>query len=127
MGPRVSDTDRGSSTLETAVLFPAVLLIVMAALQAGLWYHGRSVALAAAQEGVAAGRTEYSSVRHAHQAANDFAVKANALDDITVSTSGSSATRIRVTVTGRVPSLIPLVPISVSQESSGAVERWTEP
>lgn len=122
-----ADDDRGSGTLEVAVLFPVVLLIVMAILQTGLWYHGRSVALAAAQEGVAAGRAELSSVGHAHEAAAAFAEKVGALDDVSVSTTGSSATRIRVTVTGRVPSLIPGVPIAVSQEASGAVERWTTP
>ncbi|MEU0490792.1 TadE family protein [Nocardiopsis sp. NPDC006139] len=122
-----ADDDRGSGTLEVAVLFPVVLLIVMAILQAGLWYHGRSVALAAAQEGVSAGRAELSSVGHAQEAAAAFAEKVGALDDVSVSTAGSSATRIRVTVTGRVPSLIPGVPIAVSQEASGAVERWTTP
>lgn len=121
--------DRGSVTLETAILFPAVLLLVMVAVQTGLWYYGRSVALAAAQEGVAAGRVEGATVFHAADAAAAFAVDQGRgmLGEATVSTTGSSANRIRVSVSGQIVSLIPGVPIAVSQEASGPVERWTRP
>ncbi len=121
--------DRGSVTLETAILFPAVLLLVMVAIQTGLWYYGRSVALAAAQEGVSAGRAEGATVFQAADAAQDFAAAQGRgmLGQATVSTTGSSATRIQVSVSGQIVSLIPGVPIAVSQEASGPVERWTRP
>ncbi|GAA1094902.1 TadE/TadG family type IV pilus assembly protein [Nocardiopsis metallicus] len=129
--PRSTDQqqDRGSVTLETAILFPAILLLVMVAIQTGLWYYGRSVALAAAQEGVSAGRAEGASVTRAAQAAQDFAADQGRgmLGEARVSTANSSATRIHVHVSGEIVSLIPGVPIAVSQEASGPVERWTQP
>jgi Flp pilus assembly protein TadG len=127
--PRSAEKDRGSATLETAILFPAILLLVMVAIQTGLWYYGRSVALAAAQEGVSAGRAEGASVARATQAAQDFAVGQGRgmLGEASVSTAGSSATSIHVSVSGQIISLIPGVPIAVSQEASGPVERWTRP
>lgn len=116
-------------SLETAILVPAVLLLVMVAIQTGLWYYGRSVALAAAQEGVSAGRVEGATVFQATDAAEDFAATQGRgmLGQATVSTAGSSATRIQVSVSGQIVSLIPGVPIAVSQEASGPVERWTRP
>lgn len=127
--PRSTGQDRGSVTLETAILFPAILLLVMVTIQAGLWYYGRSVALAAAQEGVSAGRAEGASVAHATQTAQDFAADQGRgmLGEASVSTVGSNATRIQVSVSGQIVSLIPGVPIAVSQEASGPVERWTRP
>jgi Flp pilus assembly protein TadG len=127
--PRAADQDRGSVTLETAILFPAILLLVMVAVQTGLWYYGRSVALAAAQEGVSAGRAEGATVSQATDAAQSFAADQGRgmLGETTVSTVGSSATRIQVNVSGQIVSLIPGVPIAVSQEASGPVERWTRP
>ncbi|WP_028649049.1 TadE family protein [Nocardiopsis sp. CNT312] len=127
--PRAAERDRGSNTLETAILFPAVLLLVMAAIQAGLWYYGRSVALAAAQEGVSAGRAEGASLAQASQAASAFAADQGRgmLGQTSVSTAGSTAARVHVSVSGQIVSLVPGVPIAVSQEASGAVERWTGP
>lgn len=126
--PRTSSQDRGSTTLETAILFPAVLLLLMVTIQAGLWYYGRSVALAAAQEGVAAGRVEGASAQEATQAAESFASTQgeSLLSQTSISTRGSTPERIHVSVSGQVASLIPGVPISVGQEASGAVERWTD-
>ncbi|WP_236700623.1 TadE family protein [Allosalinactinospora lopnorensis] len=126
--PRRSNSgERGSTTLEMAVLFPALLLIIMGTVQAGLWYHARSVALSAAQEGVRAGRAEGSSTEQAVAAAENFA-RAHGRDHLrhpTVSTAGSSATEVRVTVSGEVLTLVPGLPIQVSQNASGATERFT--
>ena len=43
------------------------------------------------------------------------------------STAGSSATTIVITVSGHVPSLVPGVPITVSQVAEAPVERFTTP
>ena len=48
--------DRGSVTLEVSILAPVLLLVVFTIIQVGLWSYARSLALGAAQEGVAAGR-----------------------------------------------------------------------
>ena len=44
--------DRGSASLEIAILAPALLLLTFVVVQAGLWFYARNLALAAAQEGV---------------------------------------------------------------------------
>ena len=43
------------------------------------------------------------------------------------STVGSTATTIKITVSGHVPSLVPGVPIRISQVAEGPVERFTAP
>ena len=48
--------DTGSASIELVILFPALLLLVTAMIQYALWFHARSLALAAAQEGVAVAR-----------------------------------------------------------------------
>src|SRR4029450_6965607 len=41
---------RGAATLEFALVVPLLMLLVLAVLQFGLWYHAQGVVLAAAQE-----------------------------------------------------------------------------
>src|SRR3954468_14627745 len=50
------ERDGGSASLEIAILAPALLLLTFVVVQAGLWFYARNLALAAAQEGVTAGR-----------------------------------------------------------------------
>ena len=45
-------SERGVSTLELAILAPAILALIFVSIQTALWLYGRSVALNAAQEGV---------------------------------------------------------------------------
>jgi len=45
-------SERGVSSLELAILAPAILALIFVSIQTALWLYGRSVALNAAQEGV---------------------------------------------------------------------------
>ena len=45
-------SERGVSSLELAILAPAILALIFMSVQTALWLYGRSVALNAAQEGV---------------------------------------------------------------------------
>ena len=56
-------TDGGSASLEIAVLFPVVLLLVFAVIQGALYYHARNVALAAASDGLTAARAGRAAAR----------------------------------------------------------------
>jgi Flp pilus assembly protein TadG len=47
---RTLDQQRGAATLEFALVVPLLMLLVLAVLQFGLWYHAQGVVLAAAQE-----------------------------------------------------------------------------
>ena len=44
--------ERGALSLELALVFPIVLLLIFTGFQASTYFFGRSLALAAAQEGV---------------------------------------------------------------------------
>ncbi len=117
--------ERGAASVELAVVFPVVLLLVMTLIQAALWFHARSVALGAAQEGAREGRLQPASTARAEAASQAF-IDQTAEDLLTgtaVSVTGSPAV-IEVTVTGTSPSLLPGVPgWPVSQRAVGPVER----
>ena len=42
----------GSATLELVVIFPVVLLLIFGIVQAAVYYHGRTLAMLAAQDGL---------------------------------------------------------------------------
>jgi Flp pilus assembly protein TadG len=116
---------RGAASVELAVTFPVVLLLVMTLIQAALWFHARSIALGAAQEGAREGRVQPASTARAETAAEGF-LDQTASDlltgrDVTVAGSPSS---IEVTVSGTSISLFPgLSGWPVIQSAVGPVER----
>ncbi|WP_245852539.1 TadE/TadG family type IV pilus assembly protein [Blastococcus aggregatus] len=119
--------ERGAASMELAITFPVVLLLVMTLIQAALWFHARSIALGAAQEGAREGRVQPASTARAESAAKGF-LDQTAADlltgrDVTVAGSPSS---IEVTVTGTSLSLFPgFSGWSVTQSAAGPVERPT--
>ncbi len=122
--------DRGSSTVEAVILFPVFLLLIFAAVQAGVFFYGRSAALAAAQQGLQAARVENGTTDAATGAAQRFLRSGGSggalLDNVTISPNRSADTAT-VTVSGSVPSLIPGATFTVTQSASGTVERLTSP
>ncbi|MFF5808752.1 TadE family protein [Streptomyces sp. NBC_01565] len=124
------DADRGESSIQMAIVFPFILLVTVAVVQASMWVYARNIALTAAREGVAAARTyqapEGAGAARATETLGRIA--GDSLSSSSVSTSGSSTTEVRVTVTGQALSLIPgLSGLSVSQSASAPRERWTTP
>lgn len=121
--------DRGSATLEVSILAPVLLLVVFTIIQVGLWSYARSLALGAAQEGVAAGRAHGSSAGAGQARARSF-LEATAGDSLLGSTVTSTATAatLRIEVTGRALSVLPGVPgLPVRQGAEGPIERVTSP
>ncbi|ADB73452.1 TadE family protein [Geodermatophilus obscurus DSM 43160] len=119
--------ERGAASVELAVTFPVVLLLVMTLIQAALWFYARSVALGAAQEGAREGRVQPASTARAQAAAEGFLdqTAADLLSSRDVAVTGS-ATTVAVTVTGTSISLFPgLSGWSVTQTAVGPVERPT--
>ena len=118
--------DRGS--VELAVVVPVLLVLVFGAVNVAWWYHARNVALAAARAGADTGRLHGSTATQGAAAALSFATRAGtgALDGPGVSTAGSTAGTVCITVTGVAPLIIPLVPdLHVSQRSCGPAEVFT--
>ncbi|MEV7617007.1 TadE family protein [Streptomyces sp. NPDC089799] len=113
-----------------AILFPFVVLLTVAVVQAAMWAYARNIALTAAREGVAAARTyQAPEGAGAARARETLArIAGDSLAGSSVSTSGTTATTVRVTVSGTAPSLIPGISgLSVSQSASAPRERWTAP
>ncbi len=113
-------------TLSYVLIVPVFLVGIMTIVQASIWYLGRETVLAAAQHGADVARTAKPPPGQGAQAAMNFATSAmpKFLSDVTASTKGSSATTIRVSVTARIPTLVPDVVIRVHEVVTAPVERF---
>lgn len=122
----MSVRERGSATLEAAVVYPAVLLLILLAVNTALWFHARNIALSAAQEGLRVGRAYGSTLSAGHEAATRFAseVGGSFLGSPTVSVD-RRADVVTVTVSGQAISLVPLLRVPVNQVARAPLEKWT--
>ena len=126
--------DSGASALELSIVAPAVLLLIFSTIQFALWSYGRNVALQAAREGVSRLRTVPSDADTdaAREAIEDdveaYAVQVGAeslLDPAAVARYDATGEgRVRVTVTGRVASLVPGLTLRVTGSATGEIERF---
>jgi Flp pilus assembly protein TadG len=109
-------------------VFPVLLLIVTALTQYALWFHARSLALAAAQQGVTIARAYHSTTTAGRDSALAFIADhgADTVLNPTAVASAPGAGQVQVTVAGRSLSVLPGVagPV-VSQSAAGPVERFT--
>jgi hypothetical protein len=98
--------------------------------QAGLWFYARSLALAAAQEGVTAGRAYDAPATAGPVRARAFLSEqaGDSLTGTTVSSSGTTAAVVRITVTGHSLSVLPGLPgLAITQSAQGSREHFTVP
>ncbi|MDX2765243.1 TadE/TadG family type IV pilus assembly protein [Streptomyces europaeiscabiei] len=121
-------SDRGAGSVEVAVLAVVVLMLVFTIIQVGLFYHARKVAQSAARQGVDTGRQFGSSPGDGVAQAQEFLTKfGGSVRGASVSSAGSTAEEIHITVTGHVATLVPGLELTVSQDAHGPIERWTNP
>src|SRR5689334_9428867 len=94
--------ERGSVSIELVILLPALFAVMFLGMQAALFYHARTVAIGAAQEGARAAGAERGTESGGVGAANDFIAEAGGDDVLTrISTSADrTTTAATVTVTG---------------------------
>lgn len=120
--------DRGSVSLELAIAFPVVLLLVTALMQYGLWFFARTVALAAAQEGVSAARVldavPADGVERAGQYIEDNGADSLMGPTVTVTTPVPGV--VAIEVSGSSLSVVPGLTLTVTQSAEGPVESFTE-
>lgn len=119
----------GSVTVELAVLAPALLVLVFSVVQVGVWSYARSLALAAAQEGVTAARVQGAGVEAGRERAESFLrqTAGDSLRDGQIRVD-RTAVDVKVEVSGRALSVLPGVPgLLVRQSAAGPIERFTTP
>lgn len=125
---RASRRDAGALTLSYVIIVPAFLLAMAIIAQSAMWYLARSAALAAARQGVDAARVQPVSLNAGVIAADNFARRsASGYLQNPSAHPRRTATTVEITVTGTVPSLVPGLPISVSEAAAAPVERFTTP
>ena len=118
--------ERGSSSVEMVIALPIVLTVLFLAVQAGTWFHARSIALASAQSGARTSAMLNSTLEAGLSSARSFAadVGGTTLTGVTV-TGDRTATSTTVTVTGHSVRLVPFMDVTVSQSATLPLERYT--
>jgi Flp pilus assembly protein TadG len=122
-------SDRGSATVELVILLPALFAVLFLGMQAALYHHARTVAIAAAQEGARAAAAEQGTERAGVTAATGFIELAGGDDVLSHSdvTANRTPTRATITVRGVSLSVIPGWRPTIRQSASLPVERLTAP
>lgn len=104
------------------MLMPLLFAFLFAGVQGAVLYHGRAVAIAAAEEGARAAAAQHATPADGQAAAVAFAAADLGALDVTVRRGPASAT---ATVTGTTLSLIPGWKPTISQSASAPLERLT--
>lgn len=119
--------DRGSMVLETLIIYPAVLLLTFAMVQATVFFHARNVARNVANAAVMTARVDGATAEDGvavGTAQLERAGGASLIRGGAVAVDRGPAT-VTATVTGSVIAVIPLVPgWSLTQTATGPVERF---
>src|SRR5215469_12995554 len=118
--------DNGAVTLSYVLVVPVFLLGIMTVVQVSVWYLAREAALAAAQHGADVARTSKPPPGAGAAAAVTFARAAapGFLKQVSATSRGSTATTVRITVSGRAPALVPWTVIKITEVVTAPVERF---
>lgn len=119
--------DRGSVATEIALVYPVVLLMILGAVQFGVWWYASHVAHAVADAGLAAARAEDATEAEANQAAaglHDQLGGNGILTGLTVEVQRDE-TQATVRVEGSAIQVVPGLSLPVVVELTGPVDRFT--
>ncbi|WP_141013672.1 TadE/TadG family type IV pilus assembly protein [Nocardioides sambongensis] len=121
--------ERGSASIQLVILLPALFGILFLGMQAALYHHARTVAIAAAQEGARAAAAEHGTATNGVRDAKSFIAEAGGNDVLPHSSASASRTptTVTVTVTGRSLSVIPGWNPLIRQSASAPIEQVTAP
>jgi hypothetical protein len=114
------------TSLELAILFPAILLIVMGLFQMALFWHTANMVAVAAEEGFDAGKIEPDApVAAAQEAASDFVTSTTSSTDVDVAAAVSGdGQRLTVTVTASAPRVVGFGQWRVQRVAEGPIEQF---
>jgi Flp pilus assembly protein TadG len=123
-----SQRDSGETSAQVVLVVPVIILILMLAIQAGLYFHTSNVAGAAAAQGATAASsvnmTSSIAVQQGQSSASSFVMAAGAqlfATPLVVVSAGM----VSVTVQVKVPRIIPFFSSSVGRSVIEPLERFT--
>ncbi|QAY68765.1 TadE family protein [Xylanimonas protaetiae] len=120
-------SDRGSATIELAIVLPAFMVLMLLGVQAALYFHARTVAITAATEGAKAAAVLDGRTADGEAAALAFVAEAGG-DDVlpdVATTAEMTTDAVTLVVTGRSLSLVPGWDPEVRQHATTPRERPT--
>jgi Flp pilus assembly protein TadG len=115
--------DDGMIASQLAILMPALLVLLMLAVQFGLWAHASQLARAAADEAAYTAALPHVTTEAAQAAAAGLLAQAGHLTDIRIVIDRTDELVV-ATVTGVAPQLTPGFRWSVSATAAAAPERF---
>ena len=110
---------------QLAILMPALLLLLMLAVQFGLWAHATQLARAAADEAAYIAALPDSTDTTGQTAAAGLLAQAGHLTDLRIDIDRTPDTVV-ATVTGVAPQVVPGLQWSVSATATAAQERFIQ-
>lgn len=118
--------ERGAvGSVQLVVVLPLLMGLFMAAMQAAMYYYGRTAAISIAQTGATAAAAEHGTIADCEQAAANLQASiGDALTDVQISCQ-RTPTRARVTVSGQALSVFPGWRSHIVQQAEAPVERPT--
>lgn len=124
--PRRSHGQRGAiGSAQLVIVMPLLMGLFLAAMQAAMYYYGRSAAISIAQTGAAAAAAEHGTTADCQTAAATLkAAVGDAITNVQI-TCTRTATRASATVTGQALSVFPGWHSPVVQQAEAPVERPT--
>jgi Flp pilus assembly protein TadG len=118
--------ERGlSESVQWAVLWPALMLLTLGIIQAGIFLHGRNVAQRAATAAVDHARGSYGSVAEAQNIAANLA-SSGGLKDVSVRVQRTGTT-VNADVAANAPMIFDLRLGRINESASAPLEHVTEP
>jgi hypothetical protein len=123
----VSNSERGGATsVELALLWSGTLALVLVGVQVAMLAMASQLALSAAEDGLRAGRYRgIESPSIARQAAAAFAHRTagNLLREVEADAHEQPGGQLTVTVSASVAAVLPALPLTVTRQATGALER----
>ncbi|MDR3034668.1 MAG: pilus assembly protein [Kitasatospora sp.] len=116
-------------TISLAIVFPAVLFVILLVVQAGLWWYAEQAALAAAREGVEAGRINGAPAGAGEQRATEFVDRLGNVVELArpPEQTGSDPDMYQLSVTVKTLSLVPFTDLAITKTATAPREKFVPP
>ncbi|MFD0566623.1 TadE/TadG family type IV pilus assembly protein [Kitasatospora saccharophila] len=116
-------------SISLAIVFPAVLFVILLVVQAGLWWYAEQAALAAAREGVEAGRINGAPAGAGEQRATEFVDRLGNVVELArpPEQTGGDPDMYQLSVTVKTLSLVPFADLAVTKTATAPREKFVPP